>query len=154
MLGIKEIQKILPHDYPFLMVDRVLEVHEGADPKRRLGRSAVCLKNVTINEEFFCGHFPHFKVMPGVYQIEAMAQAGGIALHLSQDTNEKNIDLLIASIEGTRFRKPVIPGDQLIISAKIIKERSNFVVMECSIKVDGSVVSQAVIKAGLQPRMI
>ena len=152
MFGIQEINKILPHAYPFLMLDRVLEVKEGPDSKKRVGRVAVALKNVTINEEFFSGHFPHFKVMPGVLQVEAMAQAGGIALHLKDDKNESDIDLLIAALENCRFRKPVIPGDQLIITAEIIKERSNIVIMKCNIKVDGNIVSEATIKAGLQPR--
>lgn len=105
-----DIQKILPHRYPFLLVDRILEIEEG--------KRAVGIKNVTINEPFFQGHFPGHPIMPGVLIVEAMAQVGGVAV-LSAKENEGKLAVL-AGIENVRFRKQVVPGDVLYMEAELI----------------------------------
>lgn len=114
-LDINEIQKILPHRYPFLLIDRVLEL----DRKKRI----VALKNVTINEPFFAGHFPGAPIMPGVLIIEAIAQAGG-ALLLTEVEDRENKLMVFTSIERAKFRKPVVPGDQLRIEVEVIGWRA------------------------------
>ncbi len=113
MLDIMEIRELIPHRYPFLMVDRVLEV----DPMKR----AVAIKNVTANEEFFQGHYPQRPIMPGVLIVEAMAQVAGIAVLSSEELKGKTP--VFAGIDKARFRKPVIPGDQLRIEVEILKLR-------------------------------
>ena len=133
---IEEIMQMLPHRYPFLLVDR-LEVEVP-------GEKGVGLKNVTMNEEFFQGHFPGNPVMPGVLQIEAMAQTAG-ALVISDEPdyqlNQKSV--LFMSIDGVKFRKPVKPGDQLKMHVEKIKERRNVYVFKGQSMVDGQVVSEA-----------
>jgi 3-hydroxyacyl-[acyl-carrier-protein] dehydratase len=133
---IEEIMKMLPHRYPFLLVDR-LEVEVP-------GEKGVGLKNVTMNEEFFQGHFPNNPVMPGVLQIEAMAQTAG-AVVISKDENyaEQKRSVLFMSIDGVKFRKPVKPGDQLRMEVEKIKERRNIFVFKGRSTVDGQVVSEA-----------
>ena len=126
---VEEIMDMLPHRYPFLLVDR-LEVEVP-------GEKGVGLKNVTMNEEFFQGHFPGNPVMPGVLQIEAMAQTAG-ALVISGMENYKEM-----SIDGVKFRKPVKPGDQLKMHVEKIKERRNVFVFKGETKVDGQTVSEA-----------
>jgi UDP-3-O-[3-hydroxymyristoyl] N-acetylglucosamine deacetylase / 3-hydroxyacyl-[acyl-carrier-protein] dehydratase len=133
-----EIRKLLPHRYPFLLVDRILELEPG---KRALG-----LKNLTINEEFFQGHFPQAPIMPGVLQIEAMAQVGGILL---KKTISEKIDgkiAVLASVEKAKMRRGVLPGDQLLIEVTLDKIRSNF--GQCSAKatVDGRTVSECTVR--------
>jgi 3-hydroxyacyl-[acyl-carrier-protein] dehydratase len=114
-MDINEILKRLPHRYPFLLVDRVLECISG--------QSIRALKNVTFNEEFFSGHFPHRPVMPGVIIIEALAQAAGIlAFHTGGVIPDENTKFYFVGIDKARFRKPVVPGDQLILTARV--ERS------------------------------
>src|SRR5215470_4080590 len=103
ILDINEIRAILPHRYPFLLVDRIIEM----EPERIVG-----IKNVTLNEPFFQGHFPEFPVMPGVLIVEAMAQAGGVLVLKSIAERESKLVLLVA-IENARFRRPVVPGDTL-----------------------------------------
>jgi len=115
MMDIKDIQNLLPHRYPFLLVDRIIQMETGT--------KAVGIKNVTINEEFFQGHFPNHPIMPGVLIIEALAQVAGIlALH-SGATAGKAVYFL--SIERAKFRKPVVPGDQLKLEANILQQRGN-----------------------------
>jgi len=109
---IEDIQRFLPHRYPFLLVDRVLEMEPG--------RSIVGLKNVTINEAFFQGHFPQIKIMPGVLIVEAIAQAGGILLYHSIPNPQTKI-VLLSKLENVKFRRPVVPGDQLELRAEILK---------------------------------
>lgn len=113
MLDIMEIRGLLPHRYPFLMVDRVLEVEPG--------KRAVAIKNVTVNEEFFQGHYPERPIMPGVLIVEAMAQVAGIAFLSMEGLKGKTP--IFAGIDKVRFRRPVVPGDQLRIEAEIIKFR-------------------------------
>lgn len=133
---VEEIMEMIPHRYPFLLVDR-LEVEEKS--VKGMG-----LKNVTMNEEFFQGHFPGNPVMPGVLQIEAMAQtAGAIVVEGRGEYKTKKVSVLFMSIDGVKFRKPVKPGDQLKIYVERIKERRNIFVFKGQCKVDGQVVSEA-----------
>lgn len=113
MLDIHEIKAILPHRYPFLLVDRIIELEEG---KRALG-----LKNVTANEEFFTGHFPDYPVMPGVLIVEALAQVGGVAMLASEEHRGKLA--FFAGIDKCRFKKQVKPGDQLQLEVEITRLR-------------------------------
>lgn len=137
---IEEIQRFLPHRYPFLLVDRVLEMVPG--------KSIVGLKNVTINEAFFQGHFPQIKIMPGVLIVEAIAQAGGILLYHSIDNPQTKI-VLLSKIENARFRKPVVPGDQLRLTAQIIKLKSRICHLSGQALVDGEVVVEGELMASL-----
>ena len=133
---IEEIMKMLPHRYPFLLVDR-LEVEVP-------GEKGVGIKNVTMNEEFFQGHFPNNPVMPGVLQIEAMAQtAGAVVIAKEDDYETRKRSVLFMSIDGVKFRKPVKPGDQLRMHVEKIKERHNVFVFKGQSMVDGHVVSEA-----------
>ncbi len=130
MLSIDEIRERLPHRYPFLMVDRVLELNEG--------QAAVAIKNVTINEPFFQGHYPQVPVMPGVMMIEAMAQVGGLA---AGGAGEGTIPLL-AAVDKVKFRRVVKPGDQLRIKAEILKARRQLVKVQAWAEVEGETVTQ------------
>ena len=133
---IEEIMKMLPHRYPFLLVDR-LEVEIQ-------GEKGIGTKNVTMNEEFFQGHFPGNPVMPGVLQIEAMAQtAGAVVVSANEDYENQKRNVLFMSIDGVKFRKPVKPGDQLKMHVEKIKERRNIFVFKGQSFVDGQVVSEA-----------
>lgn len=115
MMDIKEIQKLLPHRYPFLLVDRITHIDPGV--------KAIGIKNVTMNEEFFIGHFPDNPIMPGVLIIEAMAQVAGILAF--QSGAQKGNSVYFLSIEKAKFRKPVIPGDQLRMEITILQHRGN-----------------------------
>lgn len=115
MMDIKEIQKFLPHRYPFLLVDRVIDVEPGI--------KAIGIKNVTVNEEFFQGHFPGHPIMPGVLIIESMAQVAGVLAICSGAPVGKSIFFM--SIERAKFRKPVVPGDQLRLEITILQHRGN-----------------------------
>ncbi|WP_395144582.1 3-hydroxyacyl-ACP dehydratase FabZ [Armatimonas sp.] len=131
--------RILPHRYPFLLVDRVLEVELG---KRILAR-----KNVTVNEPHFVGHFPMVPIMPGVLQIECMAQVGGVLL-LLEPGNEGKLALL-TGIEKARFRRKVVPGDVLEIEITVIKVRGPMGWIHCEAKVEGKIASEADISFAL-----
>ena len=132
VLDVNIIQKILPHRYPFLLVDRIIE---STDKK------VVGLKNVTINEPFFQGHFPGHPIMPGVLILEAMAQVGGVgALNLSENLGKLAYFL---SIREAKFRKPVVPGDQLIIEVEILKTKLSVMRVKAVAKVAGEVVTEA-----------
>lgn len=131
-LDINIIQKILPHRYPFLLVDRIIESND---------KKVVGLKNVTINEPFFQGHFPGHPIMPGVLILEAMAQVGGVgALNLADNMGKLAYFL---SIKEAKFRKPVVPGDQLIIEVEIMKTKLSVMQVRAVAKVDGEVVTEA-----------
>jgi len=135
MFNIEEIRKILPHRYPFLLVDRMLHVEPG--------RRAVGLKNVTINESFFEGHFPGHAVMPGVLLVEAMAQVGAVVL-LSVPENEGKL-AYFAALDKVRFRRPVVPGDTLISEVQIIKHKGNFGKVKAIGRVDGEIVVEGIL---------
>ena len=145
-LDIVEIMAILPHRYPFLLIDRVIEMER----KTRI----VAIKNVSMNEPHFTGHFPDYPIMPGVLQVEAMAQTGG-ALLLTEFSAEERADKLMVftGIEEARFRRPVTPGDQLRIEVTVVNWRSRAVKMAGVITVDGKVVSDATITCQLVPRV-
>lgn len=134
--GITEIMKFLPHRYPFLLVDRILEL----EPDRRI----VGLKNVTINEPFFQGHFPGAPVMPGVLIIESMAQVAGVMIYRDLPDREKKL-IYFTGIENARFRRPVVPGDQLRIEIELLNRRNNFGKMQGRATVDGKLVADAVV---------
>ncbi|HYH01075.1 MAG TPA: 3-hydroxyacyl-ACP dehydratase FabZ [Terriglobales bacterium] len=142
-LNISEIQAILPHRYPFLLIDRVIDMER----KQRI----VALKNVTINEPFFAGHFPGFPIMPGVLIIEAIAQAGG-ALLLTEVEDRDNKLMVFTGIERAKFRRPVVPGDQLRIEVEVVTWRRTAVRMQGKAYVDGKVAAEAVVTCRLVPR--
>ncbi len=145
MLTIEEIKKMLPHRYPFLLVDRVVDYEKGSWIK--------AVKNVTYNEPYFLGHFPNASVMPGVLIVEAMAQAGGILAFLSMEKEdfEKSIGgkrmVYFVGIDKARFKKPVTPGDQIILEVKILRHKLDIWKMEGKALVDGKVVAEAIMAA-------
>lgn len=139
-----EIQKRIPHRFPFLLIDRVDSFSHGPDEKKLVGRKIVCTKNVTFNEPFFQGHFPNNPVMPGVLQVEAMAQAGAIACVPGEDDK---VDVLIAKISDARFRKPVVPGDTLKVHAEIVAEKRGVLSVKCEMYCDGELVSNVQVMA-------
>ena len=134
MLTINEILKILPHRYPMLLIDRILEIEPG---KRIVG-----LKNVTANEQFFQGHFPGAPVMPGVLIVEAMAQCGAVLCLRDIEDRDRKL-FLFGGVDKARFRRPVLPGDQLILECELLQKRSNTVRLRGTAKVDGNVVAEA-----------
>ncbi len=140
----EKIKELLPHRYPFLLVDKVIKLTPGPDSSSTKGAVAVAVKNVTANEEFFNGHFPGRPIMPGVLIIEAMAQTGGLACYKGEDSAH---NLIIAAVKEAKFRKPVVPGDQLILTGEVVKDRGNIVVIKCRAHVDDELVSQAEIMA-------
>jgi 3-hydroxyacyl-[acyl-carrier-protein] dehydratase len=139
MLDINEIMKILPHRYPFLMVDKILEIE--------LGKSIVGIKNVSVNEPFFPGHFPGHPVMPGVLIIEAMAQVACILAILSSDESVRSKVTYFASIDNARFRKPVLPGDQLRFEIEATGCKRGIWIFSAKAFVDGKLVTEAELKA-------
>ncbi|MGH9585000.1 MAG: 3-hydroxyacyl-ACP dehydratase FabZ [Bryobacteraceae bacterium] len=141
-MEIQEICGILPHRYPMLMVDRVLEI---------TGDSIVAIKNVTFNEPYFNGHFPGFPVMPGVLIIEAMAQAAGILVAKMAPHTRGRI-MFLASVEDAKFRKPVVPGDQLRIEMKMGRLKTTVAKIQGRATVDGQVVAEATLMCKLTDR--
>lgn len=139
MLDIQQIKEIIPHRYPFLLVDRVLEVEEG---KRALG-----IKNVSANEEFFNGHFPDYPVMPGVLIVEALAQVGAVAM-LKKEENRGRL-AFFTGIDNCRFKKQVKPGDQLRLEVEIIRSRGALGKGKATATVDGEIVCEAEIMFAL-----
>jgi 3-hydroxyacyl-[acyl-carrier-protein] dehydratase len=143
ILDTNGIQKILPHRYPFLMVDAILEME-------RLKR-IVGVKNVTINEDFFAGHFPGRPVMPGVLIVEAMAQTGGLLLLLEIPDREHKL-LYFVAIDDARFRRPVVPGDQLRVEVTVLNWRSDFCKLEGKATVNGELVAEATLMCKMVDR--
>ncbi|MGF1671165.1 MAG: 3-hydroxyacyl-ACP dehydratase FabZ [Balneolaceae bacterium] len=142
-MHIEEIKNYIPHRYPFLFVDRVLEIEENR---------IVTVKNVTVNEDFFNGHFPGVPIMPGVLQLEALAQSGCILLMKNKVENpDKNL-LVFTGIKSARFRKSVVPGDQLVMEVILTNQRKNFINMEGISKVDGNIVCELVASAAIVPK--
>src|SRR5512143_3694083 len=135
MLGPKEIEAILPHRYPFLLVDRILELE--------LCKRVVGIKNVTVNEPFFVGHCPGHPIMPGVLILEAMAQVGGVLLMRSLDANAEKKVIYFTGIDHARFRKPVVPGDQIRIEVELVQLRRQVCRMKGTASVDGKLAAEA-----------
>ncbi len=148
-MSFADILRILPHRYPFLLVDKVLECHDGDKAGSRVGRRVRAVKNVTINEPFFTGHFPDNPVMPGVLQIEAMAQAGALACFRLSDPP---MDVAIANVREARFRRPVVPGDSLEIHAEVKKDRGQMVLICGQVYVEGQLVAEAEFLAHFSPK--
>jgi len=141
-LDVNAIRGILPHRYPFLLVDRILE----CDEQRVVG-----IKNVTTNEPFFIGHFPDFPVMPGVLIVEAMAQVAGVMV-LRSIPDRANKLVFLASIENARFRRPVVPGDQLRIEMKVVRKKASVAKLSGEATVNGVVVAEAEVMCKLADR--
>lgn len=139
MLSNKEIRDIIPHRYPFLLVDKILEIEEG--------KRAVGIKNVSANEPFFQGHFPKYPVMPGVLITEALAQVGCVAL-LSLPENKGKLGMFVG-IDGFKFKKQVLPGDTLVLEAEIIGMRMNIGKAKVCAKVDGKIAAAGEISFAL-----
>ncbi|MEE9578310.1 MAG: 3-hydroxyacyl-ACP dehydratase FabZ [Gemmatimonadota bacterium] len=142
-MDVQQILEFLPHRYPMLLVDRILEVEEG---ERIVG-----LKNVTINEPFFSGHFPGHPIMPGVLIVEAMAQTGGL-LMMSEMENVAEKVIYFMSLDDVKWRKPVVPGDQLIFEVELVKRRRTILKMHGVAKVDGVTVAEATMMATVMDR--
>jgi 3-hydroxyacyl-[acyl-carrier-protein] dehydratase len=140
---IEWIMSVLPHRYPILLVDRVLEI----EPKKRI----VALKNVTVNEQIFLGHFPGRPVFPGVLLIEGMAQAGGLLL-LHDLPNREGKLLYFAGIEEAKFRRPVVPGDQVRYEVEVLRLRSTFGKVAGKVLVDGEVAAEAILSTAMVDR--
>jgi 3-hydroxyacyl-[acyl-carrier-protein] dehydratase len=135
MMDITAIQNVLPHRYPFLLVDRVIEL----EPEKKL----VGFKNVTANEEFFNGHFPGHPVMPGVLILEALAQACALLAFKSVPMNPKEYVVYLMAIDGAKFRKPVVPGDRLTLTAEVLRHKASVWKQRGVATVDGQVVAEA-----------
>jgi 3-hydroxyacyl-[acyl-carrier-protein] dehydratase len=142
ILDVNEIRRILPHRYPFLLVDRIVEL----EAERIVG-----IKSVTVNEPFFNGHFPEFPVMPGVLVIEAMAQTAGVLVLKSIPDRESKLVLLV-SVDSARFRRPVVPGDQLRLEMTVIRRKESVAKMAGRATVDGVLVAEAEVMCKLQDR--
>ncbi len=140
MVNIDEIRKLLPHRYPFLLVDRIIELE--------LSKRIVGIKNVTYNEPFFTGHFPDKPIMPGVLILEAMAQTGGVLAFKSFPGMEGSV--FFTGIDDARFRKPVIPGDQLKLVVEVVRHRREIWVFDGKALVDNDIVAEARIMAMLK----
>ncbi len=138
---ILSIMERLPHRYPFLLIDRIIDLIPG--------KKVVALKNVTINEPFFTGHFPKEPVMPGVLILEAMAQAGGVLAWESAGDEKKTMTFYFTAMDRVRFRKMVVPGDQLVFEIELLKMRSNAVKMAGTAKVDDMLVAEAQMMASI-----
>lgn len=140
---VRWVMSVLPHRYPLLLVDRVLEM----DPGKRL----VAIKNVTINEPFFIGHFPGQPVMPGVLLVEGMAQAGGLLLLHDLPDRDRKL-LYFASIENARFRRPVVPGDQVRYEIDVLRLRASYCKLQGRVTVDGQLCAEATISSATVDR--
>jgi 3-hydroxyacyl-[acyl-carrier-protein] dehydratase len=145
LLDITQIQSILPHRYPFLLVDRII----GYEP----GKRVIGIKNVTLDEPFFAGHFPGAPVMPGVLIVEAMAQTAGVMMLASLPDRETKL-VFFTGIDGAKFRRPVVPGDQLRLELTVLKLRPRYIKLRGEAYVDGQLVAEAEISSALVDRSI
>src|SRR5581483_1743713 len=144
ILDVNEIRQILPHRYPFLLVDRIVEL----EAERIVG-----IKNVTVNEPFFNGHFPDFPVMPGVLIVEAMAQTAGVLVLKTIPDRDSKLVLLV-SIDYARFRKPVVPGDTLRLEVTLLKRKASVAKMAGRATVDGQLVAEAEVMCKLADKRV
>ena len=144
-MDITQIMSILPHRYPLLLIDRIVEIER----KKRV----VAIKNVTANEPHFTGHFPNYPIMPGVLVVEAIAQAGGALLLTEYSEHERETKLMVfTGIDDAKFRRPIVPGDQLRIEVNVLNWRSNAVRMRGTVTVDGKLAAEAVVMCALTSR--
>jgi 3-hydroxyacyl-[acyl-carrier-protein] dehydratase len=143
MMQIEEIKKYIPHRYPFLLVDRVLEIED---------ERIVTVKNVSVNEPFFNGHFPGAPIMPGVLQVEAMAQSGCIMMMKHKVEDPKKSLIVFTGINKAKFRRQVVPGDVLQMDVKLVSQRRNFITMEGVATVDGEVTCELEASAAIVDR--
>jgi 3-hydroxyacyl-[acyl-carrier-protein] dehydratase len=143
MMDIEEIKKYLPHRFPFLLVDRVLEIEE---------ERIVTIKNVTVNENYFNGHFPESPIMPGVLQIEALAQSGCILVLDKGVDDPSKVLVVFSGIKNAKFRKTVVPGDQLRMEVELASQRRNFITMKGRATVDGELVCELEASAAIVPK--
>jgi 3-hydroxyacyl-[acyl-carrier-protein] dehydratase len=143
IMNIGQIMEFLPHRYPFLLIDRIIEIERS--------KRIVAIKNVTINEPFFVGHFPDYPIMPGVLVVEAMAQAGCVLLLNEVPDREKKL-VLFSGIDGAKFRRPITPGDQLRLEIDVISFRSRGGKMQGKAYVDGKLVCEATLTCAVVPR--
>jgi 3-hydroxyacyl-[acyl-carrier-protein] dehydratase len=145
IMDIEQVMQYLPHRYPFLLIDKVVELE--------LGKSITAIKNVTINEPFFAGHFPGAPVMPGVLILEALAQAAGILSFKSKNYTPEQIGIIyFAGIDNARFKKPVKPGDQLVLKAEVVREMRGIWKYTGRAEVDGALVAEADFMATLRDK--
>ncbi len=142
--NVEMIKEVLPHRYPFLLVDRILGVKDGPIPGSREGRTVTAVKCITINEPIFQGHFPERAIFPGVLIVEAMAQAGALAFF---QPNDDAFEIMIASISGAKFRRPVVPGDRVELIVTVEKDRGKMIVLDGQALVDGKKVAEAKVMA-------
>ncbi|HVV44321.1 MAG TPA: 3-hydroxyacyl-ACP dehydratase FabZ [Bryobacteraceae bacterium] len=142
-MDVNQIRQILPHRYPFLLVDRIIEMDD---------EHVVGIKNVTVNEPFFQGHFPDVPVMPGVLIVEAMAQTAGVQVLSTIPDRDKKLVFLV-SVDAARFRKPVVPGDQLRIDMKVIRRKGTVAKMAGHVTVDGVLVAEAEVMCKLEDKV-
>lgn len=149
VLDINQILKILPHRFPFVLVDRVISMKNGPNPPSRVGRAIEGIKCVTYNEQFFMGHFPHWPIMPGVLIIEALAQVSALACYRPEDPE---FDIVIASMQNAKFRKPVVPGDTLRLTATITKDRGSMIVSQAKAYVGDVLTTEVEILASMTPK--
>jgi 3-hydroxyacyl-[acyl-carrier-protein] dehydratase len=140
-LDVRRVLGLLPHRFPCVLVDRVLELVPG--------RRIVGLKNVTVNEPFFSGHFPENPIMPGVLILEALAQCGGILVYHGMDAEERGTPIYLAGCDKVRFRRPVVPGDQIILTMEMNKRRSMLIKMTGTAAVDGQLAAEAELLAAI-----
>jgi len=142
-MDIEEIKKFIPHRYPFLLIDRVLELEEDR---------IVTIKNVTVNEDYFNGHFPGSPIMPGVLQVEAMAQSGALMIMKNTVDDPEKTLMVFTGIKNAKFRKSVVPGDQLRMEVQLVNRRRNFISMIGKAMVDGNVACELEASAALVPK--
>lgn len=136
VMGIQEILNLLPHRFPFLMVDRVIALEKG--------KSITAIKNTTINEPYFQGHFPSYPVMPGVLILEALAQAGGILAYKTEEYDDlKNMLTYFMGIDKARFRKPILPGSTIVLNVELVKRKQFIWVFHGKASVDGKLCAEA-----------
>ena len=160
-LGIQEIKKFLPHSFPFLLVDRVLEIQSVGDLTKlagddKIGTRVRAQKNVSVNEPYFQGHFPNYPILPGVLIVEIMAQTASFALYpyvqadgagASNKQSDKKLECILVGVDEARFRKPVVPGDVMEVEATLKRCRGKLWGFDCIARVNGQVVAEASILA-------